>query len=76
MVDLPKLSRAEDFTMAEINKLSVGKVLDKLRSTDVPKSKITRLEEKTESLDQEIQRLRAARRRLERDQQAGPTESD
>jgi len=76
MVDLPKLSRAEDFTMAEINKLSVGKVLDKLRSTDVPKSKITRLEEKTESLDQEIQRLRAARRRLERDQRAGPTESD
>ena len=76
MVDLPKLSRAEDFTMAEINKLSVGKVLDKLRSTDVPKSKITRLEEKTESLDQEIKRLRAARRRLERDQRAGSTERD
>jgi cell division protein FtsB len=76
MVDLPKLSRTEDFTMAEINKLSVGKVLDKLRSTDVPKSKITRLEEKTESLDQEIQRLRAARRRLERDQRAGSTERD
>ena len=34
--------------MAEINKLSVGQVLDKLRSTDVPKSKITRLDEKTE----------------------------
>ena len=53
--------------MAEINKLSVGKVLDKLRSTDVPKSKITRLEERNSSqLDQEIQRSRAARRRLER----------
>ena len=33
--------------MAEINKLSVGQVLDKLRSTGVPKSKITRLDEKT-----------------------------
>src|ERR1700745_2294994 len=55
--------------MAEINKLSVGQVLDKLRSTDVPKSKITRLKEKTEALDEEIQRSRAARRRL--DQGAG-----
>ena len=50
--------------MAEINKLSVGKVLDKLRSTnDEPKSKITRLKEKTEALDEEIRRLREARRR-------------
>ena len=62
--------------MAEINKLPVGQLLDKLRSTDVPKSKITRLEEKTESLDQEIQRLRAARRRLERDQRAGSIKRD
>ena len=56
--------------MAEINKLSVGQVLDKLRSTDAPKSKITRLDEKTEALEQEIQRLRAARRRLERNHRA------
>jgi hypothetical protein len=50
--------------MAEIDKLSVGKVLDKLRSTDdEPKSKLTRLKEKNESLDREIQRLREARRR-------------
>ena len=56
--------------MAEINKLSVGQVLDKLRSTDAPKSKIKRLDEKTEVLEQEIQRLRAAKRRLARNQQA------
>jgi len=61
--------------MAEIRKLSVGKVLDKLRSTDAPKeSKITWHEEKkSKTLDQ---RLRAAIRRLERDQQAGSTERD
>ena len=62
--------------MAEINKLPVGQVLDKLRSTDVPKSKIERLDEKTEVLEQEIQRLRAARRRLERNQRADSTKRD
>ena len=62
--------------MAEINKLAVGKVLDKLRSTDVPKSKITRHDEKTEELEQEIQRLRAARRRLERNQRGDSTKRD
>ena len=62
--------------MAEINKLPVGQVLDKLRSTEVPKSKSTRHKEKTEDLEQEIQRLRTARRRLERDQRAGPTKRD
>ncbi len=59
--------------MAEINKLPVGKVLDKLRSTDVPKSKITRQDEKTEALEKEIQRMRTARHRLERSQRADPT---
>lgn len=59
--------------MAEINKLSVGKVLDKLRTTDAPESKIARLKEKTRALDQEIQRLKAATRRLKRDQRAGST---
>jgi hypothetical protein len=59
--------------MAEINKLPVGQVLDKLRSTDVPKSKIKRLDEKTEVLEQEIQRLRAAKRRLARNQRADST---
>ncbi len=62
--------------MAETTRLPVGQVLDKLRNTDVPKSKITRLDEKIETLDQETQRLRAARRRLERGQRAGSTGRD
>jgi hypothetical protein len=49
--------------MAEINKLSVGKVLDKLRSNDARKhSKTSQLEKKLETTDEEIQRLRAASR--------------
>jgi hypothetical protein len=58
--------------MAETSKLSVGKVLDKLRSNDAPeKSKITQLDEKIKAQDQEIDRLRAARRRLEWSQGPG-----
>ena len=57
--------------MAETTKLSVGKALDKLRSPDVQKSKVTQLDEKIETLDRETKRLRAANRRLERDQKAG-----
>ena len=45
--------------MAETSKLSVGRVLDKLRSADMPKSKITRLDEKIETLDQEITTLKS-----------------
>jgi hypothetical protein len=61
--------------MAEIGKLSVGKVLDMLRSADGPKSsKITQLDEKIKAQDQEIQRLRALRLRLEWDQRAGSTD--
>lgn len=59
----------KDFAMAEINKLSVGQALDKLRRT-IPKSKQARLHEKMDGLDDEIQRMRATRRRLERDQRA------
>ena len=62
--------------MAEINKLSVGQALDKLREADAPRSKMTRLDEEIGALDQETQRLRMARRRLERDQRAGSTKSD
>jgi hypothetical protein len=63
--------------MAEINKLSVGKVLDKLRSKDAPKkSKIMQLDEKAETIDEEIQRLRAATRRLKPGQRAGTTGRD
>ena len=57
--------------MAEITKLSVGQALDKLRGTDLPKSTMTRVDGKIEELDEEIRRLRATNRRLERDQRAG-----
>jgi hypothetical protein len=62
--------------MAEINKLSVGQALDKLREADAPRSKMTRLDEEIGALDQETQRLRMTRRRLERDQRAGSTRPD
>ena len=53
--------------MAEINKLSVGKVLDRLRSNEVQKtSRMTQLDEKIKTTDEEIQRLRAAKLRLRR----------
>jgi hypothetical protein len=56
---------AEEFRIAEINKLSVGKVLDKLRRNDSPqKSKIEQAEAKKAKMDEELQRLRAATRRL------------
>ena len=58
--------------MAKINKLSVGQALDKLRRPDV-QSKQTRLDEKMDALDEGVQRMRAMRRRLERDQRAAET---
>jgi t-SNARE complex subunit (syntaxin) len=62
--------------MAETTKLSVGQALEKLRGTDAPKTKMTRLDEKIETLDKETQQLRATRRHLERDQRAGSTGRD
>jgi len=63
--------------MAEINKLSVGKVLDKLRSSDAQKdAKTTQLEKKINATDEEIQRLRAASRRIKRGPRAGTTGCD
>jgi hypothetical protein len=62
--------------MAEINKLSVGQAIDKLRGTDAPKAKMARLDEKIDLLDEEAQRLRAMRRRIERDQRTGSTGRD
>lgn len=60
--------------MAEITKLSVGKVLDKLRSTDPQKSsKIAQLDDKVKTIDEEIQRMRAARLRLKRGQRTDTT---
>jgi hypothetical protein len=62
--------------MAETSKLSVGKALEKLRGTEVTSSKMTRLRENSDALEEEIRRLRAARHRLERDQRAGSTKRD
>ena len=56
--------------MAEIHKLSAGEALDKLRRTEAPRAKMTRLDEEIGALDQETQRLRMARRGLERGQRA------
>jgi hypothetical protein len=50
--------------MADTSKLSVGKALEKLRGTEEPKSKMTRLNDKTDDLDKELQRLKAMRRSL------------
>ena len=52
--------------MAEINKLSVEKALQKLRGGDRPKSKNARLDEKDAQLDEEIRRMREQRLRLKR----------
>lgn len=50
--------------MADTTKLSVGKAVEKLRGTDEPKSKMTRLDEKIDALDKETRRLRAMRHSL------------
>jgi uncharacterized small protein (DUF1192 family) len=53
--------------MAEINKLSVNKVLDKLRSNDAKNStKMEQLDDKIRTLEEETHRLRAQRNRLRR----------
>jgi hypothetical protein len=45
--------------MAEINKLSVGKVLDKLRSNDEQKkTKDMQRDEQLKAMNEELQRLR------------------
>jgi hypothetical protein len=60
--------------MAEINKLSVGKVLDKLRSNDAPKkSRSTLLDDKLRAADEELQRLRAATRNIKGTSKKPPT---
>jgi hypothetical protein len=56
--------------MAEINKLSVEKALEKLRGSDSPKSKNDRLDEKEAQLDEEIRRMREQRLRIERHQRS------
>ena len=54
--------------MAEINKTSVEKALQKLRERDSLKSKTARLDEKEAQLDEDIRRMREQRLRLERHQ--------
>jgi hypothetical protein len=51
--------------MAETTKLSVEKALQKLRGTDATKSRKKQLDDKIEVFDEEIQRMRAQRLRLE-----------
>jgi hypothetical protein len=62
--------------MADTTKLSVGKALEKLRGTDEPKSKMTRLDEKIDALDKETRRLRAMRRSLAPGKKGEPTKRD
>lgn len=52
--------------MAETPKLSVEKALNKIRKADATKSKSEQRDEKTAALDEEIERMRAQRLRLER----------
>jgi hypothetical protein len=54
--------------MAEINKLSVEKALEKIRGSDATKSKDAQRDQKIDALDDEIKRMRAQRLRLERTQ--------
>lgn len=54
--------------MAEINKLSVEKALDKLRASDAKQSKDALFHNKIGALDEEIERMRLQRLRLERHQ--------
>lgn len=58
--------------MAETTKLSVEKALEKLRGRDPLKSKNARYDEKIDALDEEIERMRAQRLRLERHQSKRP----
>jgi hypothetical protein len=57
--------------MAETTKLSVEKALEKLRSSDTPKSRDTRRNEEIDALREEIKRMRAQRLRVERPQRSG-----
>jgi hypothetical protein len=52
--------------------MSVDKALEKLRGSNAPKSRMTLLDQKNEALDEETRRLRAERRRLERDNPGPP----
>ncbi len=60
--------------MAEINKLSVGKVLDRLRRDEAMKNQATsQVDRKLRNTDEEIERLRAASVHLKRGRREGTT---
>ena len=50
--------------MAETTKIPVDKALEKMRRDDAAQSKRARADQKTEELNEELQRLRAQRARL------------
>ena len=54
--------------MAEINRLSVEKTLNKIRTDDAKQSKEAAFNDKIDVLNEEIARMRAQRLRLERHQ--------
>lgn len=63
--------------MAEISKLDVGKVLNKLRSNDAKNSSnIKQLDNKIKTIDEEMQRLRAQRNRLRQGSRPGTPKRD
>ena len=63
--------------MAEINRLSVGKVLDKLRRDEALKTPKTRqIDKKLRTADEELERLRAASARLKRGHRGGTAGRD
>ena len=59
--------------MADTSRLSVEKALKKLRESGEAKSAGKQLDDKIEVLDEEIQRMRAQRLRLEAHQRRKPT---
>jgi hypothetical protein len=59
--------------MAETPKLSVEKALNKMREADAKKSSAEQRDEKMQVLDEEIERMRAQRLRLEAHQRRKPT---
>jgi hypothetical protein len=70
---LQRSTNAEPCIMTK--KLDVGTALEKLRGSDEPRSRMTILDEKNKALEEEIRRLRAERRRRERDN-PGPPKRD
>ena len=54
--------------MAETTKLSVQKALEKLRSSETPKSRDARRNDEIDALKEEIERMRAQRLRFGRPQ--------